>query len=479
MRRVALLLVGLVTIGGPRAVHAASQCPTTNWPDSLVLAGGTPQIAKVGSQYDSFQVALANSNGCPVTAGVAGVPVTFSSPSSGASGTFAGSGSTSVVVGTNATGTAAASLTANHTAGDFVVVASSQYGSVSFALDNTATGVATTIVRTSAATQTAPADGSYRPLQVRVLDATGAPVAGATVTFSLGGSAGGGGGGGAAGAGASFAGGGGQATALTDDTGTATSPGFSGNGTAGAFTAAASTMGVTQPVTFALRNLPGGESSIAVVGRSEQTATVGARFVQALRVRLLDGGGRPVPDTTVTFSLGAGGGGASQGGASATFAGGAAQATTMTNSRGIAVSPRLTAGSVSGSFTATATATGTASEAVFSLRNLAGRPDKIAAGAAATESAPAGTAFPVPLAVTVTDKDGNAVAGAPVRFTAPAHGASGRFAHRRRSVTMRTDANGVAVAPRFIAGKRQGGYAVVATLDGVGRSAAFALSNVT
>jgi len=312
---------------------------------------------------------------------------------------------------------------------------------------------------------------------VQVADANGVPVAGATVTFSLGGS--GGSGGAAASAGASFDGGGAQATAVTDDTGTATSPGFAANGTAGTFTAAAATVGVTQPATFALRNLSAGEPTIAVVGASHWSAAVGAHYETPLRVKVLDGRGQPLPGTTVTFSLGAGSGGASAGsaGASATFAGGTAEATAVTNARGVATSPRFTAGTVAGSFTATATAMGTSGNAVFSLHNLAARPERIAVGAAATESAPVGTAFPVRLAVTVSDGDGNPVAGVRVRFIAPAHGATGTFARRRRSVTARTDAKGVAVAPRFTAGARQGGYAVVATVGG-GDAAAFALSNL-
>jgi hypothetical protein len=87
-----------------------------------------------------------------------------------------------------------------------------------------------------------------------------------------------------------------------------------------------------------------------------------------------------------------------------------------------------------------------------------------------------GTRFPVRLAVTVTDKNGNDVAGVTVRFTAPGHGASGRFNGTTRMVVIRTDAKGVAVAPRFVANRTAGGYVVSARTGG--HSAAFALVNL-
>ena len=60
----------------------------------------------------------------------------------------------------------------------------------------------------------------------------------------------------------------------------------------------------------------------------------------------------------------------------------------------------------------------------FSLSNLAGKPTKIAPGVGSTQSTPAGSAFPIALAVTVTDADKNPVPGALVTFSAPAAGGS-------------------------------------------------------
>ena len=580
------------------AATAPQDCPATNVPDTLVLQAGTPQWSKIGTPYGSpFQVGLANSNGCPVTSGLVGVPVTFSAPSSGAGGTFVTSGSNTAVVGTSAQGVAAApQFTANHATGDYTVVATSQYGSVTFALHNTAAGVPAAIGAAGASRQSATTGGRYaQALQATVKDADGNPVEGVTVTFSLGGASGGAGGGGsgAAAAGATFDGGATQATALTGADGTATSPFFTANGTAGAFTASASTMGVVEPAAFSLRNVAGKPTRITALAPARQSTLLGVQYVKPLRVKLLDGGGKPVQGATVTFSLGSGGGGAGAGAggaagasfvggmtqatavtnsdgvasspaftantvagtftaaatssgtsaaatfaldnlsgrlvtlgadarsaivgrafggglrvelrdaggkpargvsvtfalgatagangasaaAGATFTGGGSQATVVTNAAGVATSPRLTANTVAGTFTATATVAGAAQAATFSLRNLAGRAKALAAGVAASESTAIGTRFPVRLAVTVTDGHQNPVPGAVVTFSAPARGASGRFAGGGRSVRVRTDADGIAGAPTFVANHALGGYVVRATVHGT-HAAAFALVNL-
>src|SRR5271163_1508692 len=72
-------------------------CPSFDPPSTLMLISGTPQTATLGSAFASvLQVALANGDGCPLTGAVAGVPVTFSAPSTGAGGVFSASGSSTV-----------------------------------------------------------------------------------------------------------------------------------------------------------------------------------------------------------------------------------------------------------------------------------------------------------------------------------------------------------------------------------------------
>ena len=466
MRRRALwllpALLALAVPGARSAVAATAACPSSNPPNELVLSGGTPQTARLGNAFaQSLRVSLANTNGCAVT-GAAGASVTFTAPSSGASATFAASGSSSVTVGTDASGAAdTGQLTANGISGWYTVVAASGYGSVSFSLANTAAGVPLTIAAQAPAAQSETVGGRYpAPLQAVVRDGNGNPVEGVSVTFSLGAGTG---------PGASFDGGGGQATETTDATGTATSPRFTANGVAGPFLATASTQGIVEPTGFSLTNLAAAAPRFTAAGPARQTAAVGARFGRPLEVRLRNADGSPVVGASVSFTLGA-----AAAAAGATFPGGAAQAAATTNARGIAVSPRPVANTVAGSFVATATTDAAPQAVEFTLHNRAGRPAAVAAGAGAVQAAAAGSRFRIRLAVTVTDAHGNLVAGAKVTFTAPENGAGGRFGHRR-SVVVKTDAKGVAVAPPFTANRVRGGYVVRARVAGL--AAAFALVN--
>src|SRR5262249_232277 len=187
---------------------------------------------------------------CPVTAPVAGREITFTAPDSGASGTFASTGTNSVTVGANGSGAAAApQFTANRVAGTYSVVATSIYGQVIFTLTNTATGVVESVAAAGPTRQSATAGARYAP----PFSGKRRGVGGRTVTFGLGqAEAGGAGGGDAPGAGASFDGGGTQSTAVTDDSGAASSPTVTANATAGTFTASASVQGVAQPLVFRL-----------------------------------------------------------------------------------------------------------------------------------------------------------------------------------------------------------------------------------
>jgi adhesin/invasin len=380
--------------GSPGESTGTSSCPSTNPPNQLALVAGTPQTATLDTAFASgLQVTFSNSDGCPVT-GAAGVPVTFTAPAVGASGRFAASNSNTATVGADSSGSVTApTFTANATAGSYTLTASSQYGSVPFSLTNTAAGVPARLTAIGLERASARVARRFpRPLQVRALDAGGNPVAGATVTFTLG-SASAGTCGASSAASASFAGGGTQASVTTNASGIASSPAFTANTATGSFAA--------------------------------------------------------------TASVSSGGGGGSE-----------------------------DAGNEAAPSVATVS---------FSLLNRAGKPAKLAPGVGSTQSAPAGSAFPIPLAVTVTDAYENPVLGALVSFSAPAVGASGRFTirsrnpHRSRArhrghvshartVAVKTGACGVAVAPPFTASLQPGGYIVKASVKPA-RPAAFALVN--
>src|SRR5579864_3470881 len=439
----ALVITAVLAVGAGSSSAAGTACPTSNYPNELVLAGGSAQTAQLGRPFQSpLQVELANTNGCPLTGNLAGVTVEFDAPGSGASGIFASSGTHVAVVGTDAQGTATApAFTANDTVGEYSVDAQSDYGTVNIDLNNTASGLPSAIAATSGTSQDATVDTQYaQALQARVADANGDAVQGAVVSFSVVP--------GPTGANASFLGGG-PASAVTDSNGLATAPPLLAGATPGKFSATASTDGLASVAVFSLDN-HADAMALTVIADAARTATVDTRYRAPLHVRVIDGNGQPLEGASVTFAIGA-----AASGAGASFVGGSALATALTDVNGVGTSPGILANRVSGAFTITASAPG-APPASFSFTNVAARAASIAVGAANGSSATVGTRFAVPLAVTVSDKDGNPVAHAKVVFTAPTKAATGRFTHKRRRITVTTGVKGIAVAPRFTASEVAG-----------------------
>jgi hypothetical protein len=210
---------------------------------------------------------------------------------------------------------------------------------------------------------------------------------------------------------------------------------------------------------------------------SNQSAGVGAAYAIPLEVELSSTScSFPTPDTAsgtiVSFAVVT-----SVGGPSVDFAAGASVGTVG----GIA-SASVTANAVDGAFSVVATSAATSSNptsqsVTFSLTNFAGVPASVTAGLGATQATTIDTAFSLRLAVTVDDALGNPVTDVPVTFTAPSSGASGTFSNASNSVTVYTDASGIAVAPVFTANAIPGGYVVKAFVGGYSPSAAFALVN--
>ena len=381
---VLILTAGLSALGGisahtPRAAGAGgaslqeggnpsesgdSNCPSSNPPNTLELQAGTPQTAPLGTQFTgTLQVALANSDGCPVTGALAGVPVTFTAPAAGAGGRFAGSATNSATVGTDAGGSASApAFTADTTAGSYTVTAASPYGAVSFLLTNTAAGLPAKVIALGPRIRLARVTARYRqPLQVRVLDADGNPVAGATVSFTL--NPGNGEVCGASDAAAAgFLAGASQASASTDSSGLASSPPLRANGHAGPFTATAAIAGkegaggagdAAGPSTgttagFSLLNRAGRPATLTAGLGATQSTPAGSRFAIGLAVSVTDAQSNPVAGAPVTFS-------APARGASGTFAPRrhakpAPRATVRSGACGIALAPAFTAGATAGGY---------------------------------------------------------------------------------------------------------------------------------
>ncbi|HTV12316.1 MAG TPA: hypothetical protein VME20_10720 [Acidimicrobiales bacterium] len=308
-------------------------------------------------------------------------------------------------------------------------------------------------------------DAFSSPLEAEVVDTGGCPVSDAPVTFLAP----------ATGASGSFPGSVITVTVSTASNGIATAPALTANDVIGSFTVTASVEGsasATYSTDFDETNSTvGAVSTIGISSGNKQSAEVGTAFADPLAVSVLDSYGDPVSGTTVVFTA------VADNGASATFQGGGSTATVVTDASGVATSPTLTAGTTPGAFTVTATVSGVTAQATFSLTNTAGVPYAITAGVGSSQSTELGSDFAVPLAVTVTDTNGNDVPGAQVVFSAPTSGASGVFAGSGTTAVAVTNSDGVATAPDFSANWHTGGYVVTATVSGVSSPATFGLVN--
>lgn len=107
-------------------------------------------------------------------------------------------------------------------------------------------------------------------------------------------------------------------------------------------------------------------------------------------------------------------------------------------------------------------------EAHFILASLSG----------GNQSTVVGTPFPGPLVVAVTGLLGEPIPNAMITFVAPASGASGTFTGNGNTVSVLTNASGIATTPTFTANATAGGYTVTASAGGVATPASFALTNI-
>jgi hypothetical protein len=207
---------------------------------SITATSGSLQDATIGTAFASPLVAtVVDSNQNPVS----GASVTFTAPSSGASGTFS-NGTATETDTTNASGVATSStLAANATSGGFTVSAtvSGVSAAATFSLTNI-TGSVISIVATSGTPQSATVNNAFPAPLVATVTANGAPVSGAIVTFEAP----------STGPGITFAGG--VSTATTNSSGMATSRALAANGSVGTYTVTATVASGSGPANFVLTN---------------------------------------------------------------------------------------------------------------------------------------------------------------------------------------------------------------------------------
>lgn len=431
-------------------VNAAGTTPLTvkltNQPGAAASVaptpGSTPQAATVRAAFErplSAIVSDAYGNAVP------GVAVAFAAPAAAPNASLSAATST-----TDATGKAEVTATAAAEVGGYSVIASvaGVTDTAAFVLSNVSGEPAKVEVVSGTPQSATVASAFAQPLTVKVSDADGNPVPGATVSFTAYPAAGG--------ATATLS----AAAVSTSATGEAQVAATAGT-VAGAHTVTAQTAGGAHSVAFTLTNVAGAAARIEADARSTpQAAQVGAAYAQPLVATVTDAHGNAVAGVKVTFAPPASG---------ATAA--LSAATGDTNAAG-QVSVNVTAGQTAGAFAVDAAAAGVASPAAFMLRNLTGPPNNITVASGSGQSAEVTKAFGAPLVVELRDAFGNPVPAVTLTVTRPGAGASATVG-ADAPVTGADGRASIAATATATAGA----YAVTVGSDAVATPAIFMLTN--
>lgn len=348
-------------------------------PTQLVVTAGDAQLATVATAVATRpSVQLRDAGGNPA----AGVSVTFAVASGG--GSVTGGSQT-----TDATGTATVGTWTLGTAAGTNTVTASAAGLTRTFTANGVAGAATQLVRTAGNLQSALVGTAVTTAPaVRAEDQYANPVAGASITFTVGG-----GGGSVSGA-----------TQLTNAAGVASVGGWTLDTLAGANALTATAGGGALSTVFTATGVPAAPSRLLKVLGDSQTAVVNTALTVAPTVRLTDRYGNAIAGDTIDFFVLVDGGFVANPD-SATDAGGVASAGAWTLATFVAQNA-LQAG-VRGAAVPPVqfTATGTPDSAAQLLRLSVD-----------SQSALINTAVPTPPAVAVADQYGNRLSGQVVQF---------------------------------------------------------------
>jgi hypothetical protein len=234
-------------------------------PASLAINGSSSLSAQVSGAFGPLQVTVRDSSGNPIL----GVPVTFSAPSFGPSGTFS-NGASSITVFTNNSGVATASLTANAYSGVYRVTAAYQSLSAAYSLTNNATAAGS--YTASGTPQSEPINSLFASaLGLQLADPYGYGAAGLPVTFTVSSTTS---------AGATFYLANPRAIPPTSYTVNSDSTGYasvlvSANGNVGSYLVTATVPGISGTINFSLTNTPGVSGTPGTVDAAIRVTTSG------------------------------------------------------------------------------------------------------------------------------------------------------------------------------------------------------------
>jgi hypothetical protein len=415
-------------------------------PASVTAVAGTTQTVPVDSEFpELLEVLVLDADENPVT----GAGVTFAAPVEGATAVLAAS-----TVATDEYGIATVAVRAGTITGDYQIIATLADGAAPAVFDvaNSAGEPASVSASGFSTPQQAVVMTRFTQLLVAVVrDRFDNPVPGVTVTYGMP----------AAGATGVPR----VESAITDGDGR-TAIVFTAGAIAGAYQVTATADHVEAPAVYALTNRHGAPHRVETVDGSEQHVVVGGAFAAPLVARVADEQGNPIEGVEVRFA-------APADGASAAVA----EAIVTTGADGIATTA-VDANTVSGGYDVVATTDGGAAPAGFHLRNVSDVAAAIGAVASATpQTAQVGHVFAERLAVTVSDRFGNPVSGARVRFDAPTLGGNptgGASAQLELAEALSSDAGVAAV--HAIAGEIAGSYTIGAHIDGIEERVVFHLT---
>jgi adhesin/invasin len=266
--------------------------------------------------------------------------------------------------------------------------------------------------------------------KVRVLDALGNPLAGQTVTFSV-------------------VSGGGSVTApsqSTDADGFAEVGSWTLGTAVGSNSLAASVAGLS-PAVFTATATVGAPATLQAAAGDGQTAVAGAEVAVDPAVVVKDQYGNPVSGVSVSFAV-ATGGGAVSGSPAATDAAGVARLASWT------------LGTAAGANSLSVTAAGL-TPLTFTATGVPGWPATVTVSAGNNQTAVAGLAVTIAVAVVVSDANGNVVPGVSVTFAVSLGGGE------VTGGAATTDAAGVAAAGSWTLGATAGPNELTATVSGL------------
>ncbi len=181
-------------------------------------------------------------------------------------------------------------------------------------------------------------------------------------------------------------------------------------GTAAGTNTLRAAVGAVAPVDFTVTGVPGAVATLTLRAGNNQTVTVGSNVPIAPSVSAKDQFGNPVPNTTVTFAILAGGG---------SVAGGSE----ATDATGVAAVGSWTMGTIAGINTMSATV-GNLPRINFQATATPGPPFEIVGTQGQNQTATVASAVPIVPTVLVRDQFGNGIPNLSVNFTVTAGGGS-------------------------------------------------------